>query len=119
VYNSENYYKLYDIISIAVWPEYTCLRPSSMQIATLEDWSLSTARGFFFPWKKGHPKRLVGTVDDLVKQVNLQNGIQNPTIPQKVNSIIITGNSGSGKSLGVQSISEFIRCTHNILELYT
>lgn len=68
VYNSENYYNLYDIISIAVWPEYTCLRPSSMQIATLEDRSLSTAGGFFFPWEKGHPKRLVGTVDDLVKQ---------------------------------------------------
>lgn len=40
--------------------------------------------------------------------------MENPTIPQKVNSIIITGNSGSGKSLEIQSISEFIRCTHYI-----
>ena len=121
VYNTENYYRLYDIISVAVWPEYTCLRPGSMQIATLEDRSLSTARGFFFPWKKGFSTRLTGTVDEILQGVNLNEGIPlmtQLTIPAKVNSIIVTGNSGSGKSIAVQSISEFIRRTPNTRIVY-
>lgn len=121
VYNKENYYKLYDIISIALWPEYTCPRPNEMHIVALEGRSLSTARGFFFPIKKGHAKRLVGDMDQMVRSFDLNQGIplmNGLTIPSNVNSIIVSGNSGSGKSLSVQAISEFLRRTPNTHLVY-
>ncbi|WP_283111782.1 chromosome partitioning protein ParA [Lactobacillus gallinarum] len=121
VYNTENYYKLYDIISIALWPDYTCPRPNTMRIATLDERSLSTARGFFFPIKKGHANRWKGTIDQIVKSSDLTQGIplmNGLIIPSKINSIIISGNSGSGKSLGVQAISELLRRTPNTKMIY-
>lgn len=121
VYDAPNYYRLYDIISVAVWPKYTCPRPNTMQLATLEDRSLSTSRGFFFPWKKGSSKRLVGNISEIVKKFDLSQGIPlmtNLIIPANVNSIIISGNSGSGKSLAVQTISEFLRMTSNTKLVY-
>lgn len=121
VYNNENYYRLYDIISIALWPDYTCPRPNSMRITTIDGRSLSTARGFFFPLKKGHAKRLVGNIDQIVRNIDLASGIplmDGLVIPSDINSIVISGNSGSGKSVGVQAISEFLRRTPNTELVY-
>ncbi len=121
IYNAENYYKLYDIISIAVWPDYTCPRPNAMQITDIDDRSLSTARGFFFPWQKGHSKRLTGSADKILSQFDLTQGIplmSNLIIPSNINSIIVSGNTGSGKSLGVQAISEFLLHTSNTRLIY-
>lgn len=121
VYNNENYYKLYDIISVALWPKFTCPRPNGMHIATLDGRSLSTARGFFYPIRKGHADRLVGNMEQVVKSFDLTKGIplmNGLTIPSNVNSIIVSGNSGSGKSLGVQAISEFLRRTPNTRIIY-
>lgn len=121
VYNQENYYKLYDIISIAAWPDYTCPRPNAMQIANIDGRSLSTARGFFFPWQKGHSERLTGSVDSILKQVDLDQGLPLMThlvLPPNINSIIVSGNTGSGKSLAVQAISEFLLHTPNTRLIY-
>lgn len=121
IYNVENYYKLYDIISTSVWPQYTCPRPNSMRIVDIDGRSLSTARGFFYPWLKGHSERLIGTIEDIVKHFDLKKGIplmSNLVIPTNVNSIIVSGNTGSGKSLAVQAISEFLLHTPNTRVIY-
>lgn len=48
VLNTDTYYRIYDIISAAVFPEYTCVRPTSMQLVEVDGEQLATARGFIF-----------------------------------------------------------------------
>lgn len=121
VYNEINYYKIYDILSVAAWPEYTCPRSNTMRIVSIDGRSLSTARGFFYPWEKGHSERLKGTVDQIVQHFDLTKGIPlmtNLVIPSKINSIIVSGNTGSGKSLATQAICEFLVRTPNVRLIY-
>lgn len=121
VYNEANYYKIYDVLSVAAWPEYTLPRSNTMRIVSVDGRSLSTARGFFYPWKKGHSERLKGTVDQIVQHFDLTQGIplmSNLMIPSKLNSIIIAGNTGSGKSLATQAICEFLVHTSNVSLIY-
>lgn len=116
ILNSEMYYKIYDIVSTAVYPNYTCIRPSSMQIVEVANESLSTARGFFYPWKKGKSKRLVGKLDnilanyDLQKEIPLMDGI---TVGRNATSYIVSGNTGAGKSVAIQYLIRTLRKTTN------
>ncbi|MBT8910207.1 hypothetical protein BTI53_02340 [Lactobacillus delbrueckii subsp. bulgaricus] len=99
--NSETYYRIYDIVSPALFPDYTCIRPSSMQIVEVDDEPLTTSRGFFFPWKTSRSKRLFGSVESILTKHDLKDGIpimDGITVGRSATTWIISGNTGSGKS---------------------
>ena len=116
IMNSDLYYKIFDIISTSVYPSYTCIRPTTMQIETIDDYPLSMERGFFFPWHKGKSKRLIGTIDEIVsrfdlsKEIPLMDGI---TMSRKINTIMLSGTIGSGKSYSMKVLIQLLAKTMN------
>lgn len=95
------YNRLFSILSLALTPMYTLIRPLTMQIVTL-DGQEPRSRGLFIPARKGKPKRLTGTLSELVKMVNHTSEIPLMDLINwnyvKSPHAIITGVSGSGKS---------------------
>lgn len=114
--NSETYYRIYDIVAPALFPKYTCIRPSSMQIVEIEGQTLASSRGFFFPWKPKKSTRLVGSVEsilakyDINKEIPIMDGI---TVGRNATTWIISGNTGSGKSYCLRYLLEVWEHTTN------
>lgn len=101
--NDALYQKIYEIANIALYPRYTLLKENSAYVVpeNLED--IHIERSLFFPWEKGIPQRIKS--ENLLK--NLPNTNNQAIVPlmenlrldyNKVTSIAIAGNSGSGKS---------------------
>lgn len=116
ILNTDLYFRIADIVSPAVFPKFTCIRPTSMQIVEVNDQPLETARGFFYPWRKGTPKRLFGTIDQIVSQFDLKKEIplmQGMTVSRKVNTYMISGSIGSGKSYSMKTLIQIMARTTN------
>lgn len=102
------YYKLYNILNIALTPTVTLIRPLSMQVKILPENEPAKQRAFYYPMHLGRSKRLVCTVDDLVNLYRQTHAI--PLMdrifwdPVKSSHCIIEGPSGSGKSYGMQTL---------------
>jgi hypothetical protein len=101
--NDSLYQKIYEISSIALYPRYTLLKENGEYIIPEKIDDIHVERSLFFPWQKGIPQRI--QVSNLLD--NLSNSNDQETIPlmknlildyNKVTSIAIAGNSGSGKS---------------------
>lgn len=75
IMDSELYYKIYNIASFAIYPAYTLIRGSSMQLVAL-DGPISMARAFSFPWKIGVSKRLVGSIEQITTVNKVRNQIK-------------------------------------------
>lgn len=102
IIDDELYQKIFLIANAALYPRYTVLKQNSAYFLALETDDIHVQRGLFFPWKEGISERLI--ISDLDHFVLKQ---ENNTIPimknlllnyNKVTSIAIAGNSGSGKS---------------------
>lgn len=96
------YYKVFDILSIALSPQYVLQRPLTMQIVELPGNPIESARALLFPIRYGKPHRISGGLDELIQKYS-----QTGRIPimdgmgwdyVKSPHAIITGVSGSGKS---------------------
>lgn len=97
------YQTIFKIINTALYPRYTVLKQNNMYLIPMDTSNIHIQRALYFPWKKGVSKRLV--IPDL--KLFAKNN-SNPNIIQimegfsvnynKVTSIAIAGNSGSGKS---------------------
>lgn len=107
VLDDDLYSRIYKITNAALYPDYTVLLQNAAYFIALKDQPLSLRRGFFFPWKKGIPTRLVinDNLDDYFK--GRQDSSHQMLIPimrhltfdyHKVTSIAIAGNSGAGKT---------------------
>lgn len=102
VINDELYERIYEIANVAVYPNYTLLKQNGIYIVKEDIPDIHIQRSLFFPWTKGIPTRLF--FHDLEeKAINNHRNIipimQNLEINyDKVTSIMISGNSGSGKS---------------------
>ena len=102
------YNKIYNILSVALTPTVTLIKPLSMQIKILPDNEPAKQRALYFPMHLGRSKRLVCTVDDLVNLYRQTHAI--PLMdrifwdPVKSPHCIIEGPSGSGKSYGMQTL---------------
>lgn len=96
------YNQLFSILNLALTPMYTLIRPLTMQIVTLEGRGPSRSRGLFIPARKGKPKRLVGTMNELIRSVNCTSEVPLMDLIgwnyTRSPHAIITGVSGSGKS---------------------
>lgn len=96
------YNKIYSILSVALTPQYSLIRPLTMQIITFNSGDITRNRGLLFPLRKGKSKRIVGSFEELIQQY-YQIGnipIMNSYDWNYVKSphALITGVSGSGKS---------------------
>lgn len=102
VVDNELYQKIYLICSAALYPDFTLLKQSGAYFIPLKTQDIHVKRALFFPWIIGISKRLI------IQDIN-QFVAELPTnrIPimenfefnlNKVTSIAIAGNSGSGKS---------------------
>lgn len=115
VYNKETYFRIYDIISTTCWPQYTLPRPTNMILVSIDDQSFGMSRAFFFPLSIGRPKRIIGTVDEIFSDINVNRGIQlmkGLVVGPKCRTFALSGNTGSGKTDGAVYLNEnFIRTT--------
>ena len=96
------YNKLFTILNLALTPQYTLIRPLTMQVITLGDRQPNQARGLLIPARVGKPQRLQGTITNLAKQTDDTTSIPIMDILGwnyiKSPHAVITGVSGSGKS---------------------
>lgn len=102
IIDDELYQKIFLIANAALYPQYTLLKQNSAYFVPLATDDIHVQRGLFFPWKVGISKRLI--IPDLEEFVALNFGKKIPIMEhlsidfEKVTSIAIAGNSGSGKS---------------------
>lgn len=96
------YNRLFTILNLALTPQYTLIRPLTMQVITLANRDVSQSRGLLIPARKGKPGRLQGTVQELEKQYEKTGCVPIMDIINwdfvKSPHAVITGVSGSGKS---------------------
>lgn len=115
------YQKIFLIASAALYPRLTLLKQNSIYFVPLDTDDIHVQRGLFFPWKKGTSKRLI--IPDLESFVASLSGTIIPIMEdfsidyEKVTSMAIAGNSGSGKSYTLvyflsvlNSISDLVIC---------
>ncbi|MFT8408047.1 FtsK/SpoIIIE domain-containing protein [Liquorilactobacillus satsumensis] len=96
------YNKIFNVLNLALTPEYTLIRPLTMQVVVLETANLSQERGLFFPMRKGTANRLNETMEQIIQRFYQTGRIPIMDIIDwdfvKAPHAIITGVSGSGKS---------------------
>lgn len=102
IIDDDLYQKIFLIANAALYPRYTLLKQNSAYFVPLKTDDIHVQRGLFFPMKKGISERLV--IPDLNSFLAGNSGSKIPLMKNlsinynKVTSIAICGNSGSGKS---------------------
>lgn len=114
--DSKTYFQLYDIIAPAISSVKTMIRPITFQLVQIDGESLEMGQGFFYPWRDGKAKRLVGNIEDVLSNYDLQKEIpimEGMTVSRKVSSYLITGNTGSGKTEAFKYLTQVFARTTN------
>ena len=102
IIDDDLYQKIFLIANASLYPQYTLLKQNSAYFIALKSEDIHVQRGLFFPWKKGVSERLV--IPDLEIFTSSLKGNNIPIMKNlainydKVTSLAIAGNSGSGKS---------------------
>lgn len=118
IIDDDLYQKIFLIANAALYPRFTLLKQNTAYFMALETDDIHVQRGLFFPWRIGISERLV--ISDLEEFSDNQKGYQIPIMKNltldynKVTSIAIAGNSGSGKSY---ALTYFLSLLRNISEL--
>lgn len=118
IIDDELYQKIFLIANAALYPRYTLLKQNSAYFMALDTDDIHVQRGLFFPWKKGVSERLV--ISDLEEFSKMQEKAILPIMKNltlnfnKVTSLAIAGNSGSGKSY---ALTYFLSLLKNFSEL--
>ena len=118
IIDDDLYQKIFLIANAALYPRYTVLKQNSAYFLALETDDIHVQRGLFFPWKQGISKRLlVSDLDQFVlkQEKNIIPIMKNLTLDfNKVTSMAIAGNSGSGKSY---ALTYFLSLLKNFSDL--
>lgn len=102
IIDDDLYQKIFLIANAALYPRFTLLKQNSAYLIPIDTEDIHIQRGLFFPWKKGISERLI--ISNLERFTAISTGTMIPIMKNlsidynKVTSIIISGNSGSGKS---------------------
>ena len=102
IIDDELYQKIFLIANASLYPRYTLLKQNSAYFISLDTDDIHVQRGLFFPWQEGVSERLI--ISDLEEFAIKQKESYLPIMKNlsldynKVTSIAIAGNSGSGKS---------------------
>lgn len=116
--DNELYQKIFIIANASLYPRYTLLKQNSAYFIALDTEDIHTQRALFFPWIRGISERLV--IQNLTEHAQQNSANQLPIMKnlvvdyKKVTSILIAGNSGSGKSYFLTYLLELL---HKISEL--
>lgn len=102
VVDNELYQKIYLISNAVLYPDFTLLKQAGAYFVPLKTDDIHVKRALFFPWINGISERLIiRDIDEFVAKlpVNKVPVMENFEFNlNKVTSIAIAGNSGSGKS---------------------
>lgn len=102
IIDDELYQKIFLIANATLFPRYTVLKQNSAYFLALETDDIHVQRALFFPWKEGISERLViADLDHFVlkEENNVIPIMRNLSLDyNKVTSMAIAGNSGSGIS---------------------
>jgi putative ftsK/spoIIIE family protein len=113
IIDDELYQKIFLIANASLYPRYTLLKQNSAYFMALDTEDIHVQRGLFFPWKVGISERLIiSDLDDFVKKHNgdIIPIMKNLTLDyNKVTSIAIAGNSGSGKSYALTYFLSYLK----------
>lgn len=118
IIDDDLYKKIFLIANASLYPRFTLLKQNSAYFMALETDDIHVQRGLFFPWRVGISERLV--ISDLEEFSDNQKGhlipiMKNLTLDyNKVTSMAIAGNSGSGKSY---ALTYFLSLLKNISDL--
>lgn len=102
IIDDDLYQKIFLIANASLFPQYTLLKQNSAFFVALKTDDIHVQRGLFYPWQKGISERLI--ISNLEQFTSSLRGNDIPIMKNmvinydKVTSIAITGNSGSGKS---------------------
>ncbi|WHI59335.1 cell division protein FtsK [Mammaliicoccus lentus] len=102
IIDDDFYQKIFLIANASLYPQYTVLKQSTAYFVPMPTNDIHSQRALFFPWKKGISERLI--ISDLDHYASKIPPFQIPIMKNltldydKVTSITIAGNSGSGKS---------------------
>ncbi|MCO5478322.1 cell division protein FtsK [Enterococcus gallinarum] len=111
--DNDLYHKIFIIANASLYPRYTLLKQNSAYFLPLNTEDIHTQRALFFPWFKGISERLIiPNLSDHIKQLpkNQIPLMKNLVIDyRKVTSLLIAGNSGSGKSYFLTYLLECLR----------
>lgn len=111
------YNKIFLIANTALYPKYTLIKQNSIYLVSINTNDIHIQRALFFPWKKGIPERLIiPNLDIFIRSYpNNMYLMKNTKISyDKITSILIAGNSGSGKSY---TLTYFLAVLKNISDL--
>ena len=100
IIDDDLYQKIFLIANASLYPQYTLLKQNSAYFIALKTEDIHVQRGLFFPWKIGISERLViPELETFASNLKCNNIpiMKNLTINyDKVTSLAIAGNSGSG-----------------------
>lgn len=114
--DAKTYFDLYDIIAPAISKEKTMIRPLAFQLVPIDNMPIETSVGFFFPWRNGRASRLVGSINEVLSEYDLNQEIpimKGMTARTNVRSYLITGNTGSGKTEAFKYFEQVFSRTTN------
>lgn len=118
IIDDDLYQKIFLIANASLYPRFTLLKQNSAYFMALETDDIHVQRGLFFPWRVGISERLI--ISDLEEFSDNQKGYLIPIMKNltldynKVTSMAIAGNSGSGKSY---ALTYFLSLLKNISDL--
>lgn len=118
IIDDELYQKIFLIANASLYPRYTLLKQNSAYFIALDTDDIHIQRGLFFPWQEGVSERLI--ISDLEEFAIKQEKSYLPIMKNlsldynKVTSLAIAGNSGSGKSY---ALTYFLSLLKRISEL--
>ncbi len=119
IIDDDLYQKIFLIANAALYPRFTLLKQNSAYFMALDTNDIHVQRGLFFPWKAGVSERLV--IPDLEEFTAKQKGnlipiMKNLTLDyNKVTSMAIAGNSGSGKSYALTYFLSMLKNTSDLI----
>ncbi|PRY74847.1 cell division protein FtsK [Alkalibacterium olivapovliticus] len=99
--DSKLYEDIFSITNAVMYPHFTVLKQSGPYFVPWDKEDIHSSRAFFFPWLEGIPERLI-SADESCNSEKFSNKVpllNNFSLDyNKVTSVAIAGNSGSGKS---------------------
>ena len=119
VVDDELYQKIFLICNAALYPDFTMLKQAGAYFIPLDTEDIHIKRALFFPWNKGIPKRIV--IQDIEKYISMLPPNYIPIMENyainfdKVTSIAIAGNSGSGKSYMLTYLLSILKSNSSIV----
>jgi energy-coupling factor transporter ATP-binding protein EcfA2 len=101
VLDNELYQKIYKIANAALYPAKSLLKQSAMYLVETEAEDFNTKRAFYFPWTDVSRRLIISDMKSYLRtkdnrKIEIMQGVEIDY--DKVTSILIAGNSGSGKS---------------------